>query len=300
MNNALLFFFNINVSELKKINNNYYFKYLNNDYGIYLYERDIEEALEIYYLNLELITNGFPSYEIILTIKNEILFFINNNYYILMKLPNIKNRLITFNDIISFNYKPLNKIKKLDKSNWSYNWSNKIDFIEYQFSQIKGKYPLIASSIAYFIGIWENAISYYNDNVNTKEEKTIAHKRITYDMDLLEFLNPLNFVIDYKERDWGEYLKSFVISNNYTNNILDKYLKANNIDQVVLLVSRLLFPSYYFDLYEEIVLDNRKESDINYIIEKKDNVLYLINYLLTKYSNYNVPLINWIKKETSH
>ena len=41
MNNALLFFFNINVSELKKINNNYYFKYLNNDYGIYLYERDI-------------------------------------------------------------------------------------------------------------------------------------------------------------------------------------------------------------------------------------------------------------------
>ena len=64
MNNALLFFFNINVSELKKINNNYYFKYLNNDYGIYLYERDIEEALEIYYLNLELITNGFPSYEI--------------------------------------------------------------------------------------------------------------------------------------------------------------------------------------------------------------------------------------------
>lgn len=300
MNNALLFFFNINVSELKKINNNYYFKYLNNDYGIYLYERDIEEALEIYYLNLELITNGFPSYEIILTIKNEVLFFINNNYYILMKLPNIKNRLITFNDIISFNYKPLNKIKKLDKSNWSYNWSNKIDFIEYQFSQIKGKYPLISSSIAYFIGIWENAISYYNDNVNTKEEKTIAHKRITYDMDILEFLNPLNFVIDYKERDWGEYLKSFVISNNYTNNILDKYLKANNIDQVVLLVSRLLFPSYYFDLYEEIVLDNRKESDINYIIEKKDNVLYLINYLLTKYSNYNVPLINWIKKETSH
>ena len=35
-------------------------------------------------------------------------------------------------------------------------------------------------------------------------------------MDLLEFLNPLNFVIDYKERDIGEYLKSFVINNNYS------------------------------------------------------------------------------------
>ena len=84
MNNALLFFFNINVSEIKKINNNYYFRYLNSDYGVYFYERDIEEALEIYYLNLELIASGFGGYEIILTKDNEVLFGYDNNYYVLM------------------------------------------------------------------------------------------------------------------------------------------------------------------------------------------------------------------------
>ena len=81
MNNALLFFFNINVSEIKKINNNYYFRYLNSDYGVYFYERDIEEALEIYYLNLELIASGFGGYEIILTKDNEVLFGYENNVF---------------------------------------------------------------------------------------------------------------------------------------------------------------------------------------------------------------------------
>lgn len=299
MNNALLFFFNINVSEIKKINNNYYFRYLNSDYGVYFYERDIEEALEIYYLNLELITSGFGGYEIILTKDNEVLFGYENNYYVLMKLPNVKNRLINFYDVISFYYVPTFKIKKLDKSNWSYNWSNKIDFIEYQFDQIRGKYKMIDASIDYFIGMWENAISYYNDNVNTNGEKIVCHKRIDVNMDLLDFLNPLNFVVDYKERDRGEFLKSFVLNNNYTESILNEYLRINNLDDIVLLIARILFPSYYFDLYEEVVLDNRDESDIEKILKKKDNILYLILYIFNRFNNYNIPVIDWIKKEIS-
>lgn len=299
MNNALLFFFNINVSEIKKINNNYYFSYLNSDYGVYFYERDVEEALEIYYLNLELMTSGFGGYEIILTKDNEVLFGYENNYYVLMRFPDVKNRLINFYDVISFYYIPTFKIKKLDKSNWSYNWSNKIDFIEYQFDQIRGKYKMIDTSIDYFIGMWENAISYYNDNVNTNKEKIVCHKRVSVDMDLLDFLNPLNFVVDYKERDRGEFLKSFVFNNNYTESILNEYLKIDNLDDIVLLIARILFPSYYFDLYEEVVLDNRDESDMEKILKKKDNILYLIAYIFNRFNNYNIPIIDWIKKEIS-
>ena len=115
-------------------------------------------------------------------------------------------------------------------------------------------------------------------------------------MDLLEFLNPLNFVIDYKERDIGEYLKSFVINNNYSVDQLKRFLQGFSKNSVILLISRLLFPSYYFDLYEDIVLKERQEEEINIMIEKRSNVNSLLKYIFEMFSNYNIPYIEWIKK----
>lgn len=297
MNNAILFFYNINIQEIKRINNNYYFTYQQNNYVIYKYNRDISEINEIYELNIELLSKGLIGYEIIPNKTNELIFLYENNYYVLMKVPNIKNKKITYEDILSFNFiQGQNKYKTIDKSNWNKNWSKKIDYIIYQFSQIKNKHKEIDSSIDYFIGIWENAISYYNDIVLTKNQKYVTHRRIENDMDLLEYLNPINFVIDYKERDIGEYLKTYVINNNYTENMIDKILKHTNKEEVVLLISRLLFPSYYFDLYENIIEGKTKEEEITIIIEKHYNVLNLIKYIFKKYWDYNIPYINWIKK----
>lgn len=297
MNNAILFFYNINVQEIKKINDNYYFTYLSNNYVIYSYKRDITEAESIYNLNLEMLSKGLIGYEIVLTQNREILFIHGGTYYILMKFPNIKNRVITYEDVISFYFPtPKNKFLNLDKSNWGYNWSGKIDFIEYQFSQVKNKFPILENSIDYFIGVWENAISYFNDNVTFLEEKFVCHKRVDTKMDLLEFLNPLNFVIDYKERDKGEYLKSYVINNNYSSVQLKKLLQGSSKNNIILLISRILFPSYYFDLYEDIVLKEKNEEEIVKMIEKRKNINNLLKYIFENFSNYNIPYIEWIKK----
>lgn len=297
MNNAILFFYNINVQEIKKINDNYYFTYLSNNYVIYSYKRDITEAENIYNLNLDMLSKGLIGYEIILTQNREILFIHGGTYYILMKFPNIKNRVITYEDVISFYFPtPKNKFLNLDKSNWGYNWSGKIDFIEYQFSQVKNKFPILENSIDYFVGIWENAISYFNDNVTFLEEKFVCHKRVDTKMDLLEFLNPLNFVIDYKERDKGEYLKSYVINNNYSSVQLKKLLQGSSKNNIILLISRILFPSYYFDLYEDIVLKEKNEEEIIKMIEKRKNINNLLKYIFENFSNYNIPYIEWIKK----
>ena len=297
MNNAILFFYNINVQEIKKINDNYYFTYLSNNYVIYSYKRDITEAESIYNLNLEMLSKGLIGYEIILTQNREILFIHGGTYYILMKFPNIKNRVITYEDVISFYFPtPKNKFLNLDKSNWGYNWSGKIDFIEYQFSQVKNKFPILENSIDYFVGVWENAISYFNDNVTFLEEKFVCHKRVDTKMDLLEFLNPLNFVIDYKERDKGEYLKSYVINNNYSSVQLKKLLQGSSKNNIILLISRILFPSYYFDLYEDIVLKEKNEEEIVKMIEKRKNINNLLKYIFENFSNYNIPYIEWIKK----
>lgn len=296
MNNAILFFYNINIQEIKKITNNYYFTYLNNNYGIYLYNRDPKEQEELFNLNSELLMQGLVGYEIIPTKDKQIIFIHENKPYILMKLPNIKNKIITYEDIINFKLSiDTKKYKIIDKSNWSTNWSNKIDFINYQFSQVQNKYPVIENSIDYFIGIWENAISYANNNPIIKE-KNLAHKRITTKTDLLEFLNPLNFIIDYQERDVGEYIKSYIMTKNYSNDII--YQKIRNLpkNSIILIITRILFPSYYFDIYEDIILKNKKEEELKDIINKRNNITKLLNYIFDKYSNYNIPYIEWIKK----
>lgn len=296
MNNAILFFYNINIQEIKKITNNYYFTYLNNNYGIYLYNRDPKEQEELFNLNNELLMQGLIGYEIIPTKDKQIIFIHENKPYILMKLPNIKNKIITYEDITNFKLNiNTKKYKTLDKSNWSTNWSNKIDFINYQFSQVQNKYPIIENSIDYFIGIWENAISYANNNPIT-QEKNLAHRRLTTKTDLLEFLNPLNFIIDYQERDIGEYIKSYIMTKNYSNDIIYQKIKNLPKNSIILLITRLLFPSYYFDIYEDIILKNKKEEELKEIINKRNNITNLLKYIFDKYSNYNIPYIEWIKK----
>ena len=295
MNNAILFFYNINIQEIKKITNNYYFTYLNNNYGIYLYNRDPKEQEELFNLNNELLMQGLVGYEIIPT-KDKQIIFIHENKKFIEYSTNIKNKIITYEDIINFKLSiDTKKYKIIDKSNWSTNWSNKIDFINYQFSQVQNKYPVIENSIDYFIGIWENAISYANNNPIIKE-KNLAHKRITTKTDLLEFLNPLNFIIDYQERDVGEYIKSYIMTKNYSNDII--YQKIRNLpkNSIILIITRILFPSYYFDIYEDIILKNRKEEELKDIINKRNNITELLNYIFDKYSNYNIPYIEWIKK----
>lgn len=297
MNNAILFFYNINVSSVKKINKNYYFKYLNDNYGIYSYNRDILDAPALYLLNIELLNRGLIGYEIIPTNNREILFIYEGKYFIMMKFPNITNRTISYNDILNFNFEiENNKYKNLDKSNWNQSWSNKIDFIQYQFRQISNKYPIIDNAIDYFIGIWENAISYYVDNVKTTSKKYVCHKRVDVNMDLLEFLNPLNFVIDYKERDIGDYLKSYVTTKNYSIHSFDNILNHQSRDSLIVLIDRILFPSYFFDLYEKIIVDKQKEKDILKAIDKKSNIIHLLKYIFDRYYDLNIPYINWIKK----
>ena len=106
MENSLIYFYNINISEIKKIKNKYYFSHNNNNYVIEKYNRNINEALSIYKLNQEMIEFGYPTFQIIPTKFNTILFENNQDNYVLMIMPKINNRIISFNDIKQFNYIP--------------------------------------------------------------------------------------------------------------------------------------------------------------------------------------------------
>ena len=304
MKNALLFYYNIEISNnnLKRINDNYYFTYQSSNFIIEKYNRNAEDIIELYSLTEEMINNNIPLYRIIPTNNNNnILFLYEGNYYILMIMPNVLNRIITYNDVINFNYIPVNKkYRIIDKSAWTTFWSKKIDYIEYQFFQIEKKYPIIKESINYYIGIWENAISYYNNNIILDNNfKCVCHKRLSSKTDLLSFLNPLNLVIDYKERDVSEYIKSFVFNEKYTEKNIETFLNEVPINRgnIIRLIARILFPSNYFDLYESIIYENVSEEKIKSLIDNKKNYLFLLKAVFNYFEKYDIPIIDWIMQE---
>lgn len=300
MENALIYYYDIYIEKINKIIDNFYFEFNNNNFIISLYNRNEVEAKEILLLNQEMIENNIPVYKIILTKFNSILFEYNKNLYILMQLPNIINKEIEWEEVLKFFYIPKQSYNYLDKSNWSMSWQNKIDYIEKQFMQFENKYPIIKESINYYIGIWENAISYYNDNViQNNSQKVVCPKRITCNSDLFSLYNPLNLTIDYRERNLIDYIKSFLLQKKYSIyklNTIFKVLEQQNVD-VYRILSRSLFPSEYFDLYEEILINNADEKLLIKVIEKNDNYLEFLRAIFKYYSKYNIPLIKWIIKK---
>ena len=293
MKNILQYNYNLNIKEINKINDNYYFKYNQDSYIVALYKQNDEEINNIYELNKDMLAHNIPVFEIVKTNTNSIIFQYKNNEYILMKYPKIRNRIITYNDILKFNYFP-KKLNDIDKSNWSSLWERKIDYYESISKEIKVKY--LNKSLNYYIGLAENGISYFNNNFSGRLPKVISHIRTGINTDLYEFLNPLNLIIDYKERDIGEYLKSYVLNENYSKEEISKMIsmKNENRDSIIALICRVLLPTYYFDEFDSIILNNK--GNINNIIEKRKNIDYLIKSIFEKYSYLNLPYINWIIK----
>ncbi len=301
MKNKLLYFYNMYVATISERNNNYTFIHNGINYMLQVYDRPLDELPFLYELNKELINARIPTHQIIPTINKELSIIYNDKVYVLLRIKKLKNRLINIDDIITYYHVPSSKIiDKLSKSNWGLLWENKIDYFEYQFRQMDKKYPIISESINYYIGLWENAISFYNNidsNLLVNNSVSICHKRINFNDDLNNFYNPLNLVIDYKERDIAGYLKSMFFNGQTMNldNILSKipYTQINDS----LLICRLLFPTYYFDMYEKIINQGYSEQKLDNIIKMTDDYEKFIKKIFVYYEKTNIIPINWIIKK---
>jgi len=296
MNNFIEYFYNIKVS--KVLYNNKYYSFVYNDYNYRLYiyynDRDINH---LYDINKKLIGNTLMS-EIIVNRNNEVISHYNDSSYILIKIfANIDKRI------------SLDEISLLSKSlyreginvNWGALWSYKIDYLENLINENGKKYPLIVDSFNYFIGMAENAISYFNSIILDKNYKyVICHKVIRLDDKVDVLYNPLNITFDYRVRDIAEYIKNSFFNNNYNIfNELINYLQNNYLSlmEVKLLVSRLIYPSFYFDMYEDILIDNKEEKILLNIISKLDKYEeFLGNVISFLKTYYDIDEIGWLKK----
>lgn len=298
MKNIIEYYYNLQLVELQEKQNNYTFKVKNNNYILKEYNNNLDNINDIYTLN-KYINNYYPIDKIILNKYNVPLTKVNNTYYILIKANERKELKLSIISNLS-NIK-LPEIKSLERNNWEVLWSNMIDYYESQIGQNEKKYPLIRESFDYFIGLGENAISYL---VNTKKEvqKEINDNKVLSHNSLYNSLyDPLNIIIDHKSRDVAEYIKiSFFNNNKNIFKELDEYFFYNrySLYGIRVLYARIIYPSFYFKLYDEIFREKKEEKELNKIINRiNEYEIYLKDIYLYLNKYYNIPNIEWLKKQ---
>lgn len=296
MKNVIYNYYNVLLTDINESNDNYYFYYNSNLYVFYLIENNPETINEIYNF---LIENNIDSYKIIANKDNNLITTINKKNYALLHLKGLLKYEIKFEE---FKYYPIAKTNH----NWGTLWSNKLDYYEIQIRELGKKYQTLLNSFGFFKGIAENAILYYNlteKKFNDEVPVAIVHNRMNYPEYEKDYNNPLNFVIDYYIRDISEYIKSYTISDYYNlENIITLINKLTlNSKSFNLLYSRLLYPTFYFDEYDKIILGREEDNKIINVINKIQNYLEMLKKIFIVFNNkYEMFNIEWLNKNVEN
>lgn len=290
MKNILNYYYHmiLNDSDLE----NGYFTYNNYHFCLYEYKRSLEEVNALWFINNYMLNNRIPINKIILNVNNEVITYYEGKNYVLFLLNNLNNK-ISFRPYLAL----LNdKTEILKRNNWAYLWSMKVDYIEYQMFHLENKYPIINKSINYYIGLAENAIEYFKMIKLDHESLYFNHRR----MNKKNFYNPMEIVIDYKVRDICEYFKKAFFKNEMSIMEIKSVIKNLELSYIdcMLLYVRMLYPSFYFDIYENIVNNNLEEEKILVITDKVslyEELLFEIYQVIVR--KYNILGIEWINKK---
>lgn len=302
MKNIINYFYNLNITKLTNKDNIYSFYDNDELYHFYIYNNNIK--------NIDLTKDIDDSlkkdtliHEIIINKDNSIITYYNNIPYILCKININIDKPITLGEISYLSSKVISTNSKITYHSWQDLWSIKMDYLEKVINENGKKYPIIVDSFNYFVGMAENAISYYN-NLSNKEvdnnSLVISHRIININDTVYAIYDPVNIIIDHKARDIAEYIKySFFNDNTNIFKELNVYFKYNYYtkDDVVMLLARVLYPSFYFNMYEDIMINSKEEKIITNITSKLDKYeLYLARVF--KYFNnfYNLPVPEWLNK----
>ena len=186
------------------------------------------------------------------------------------------------------------------RNNWWYLWSQKIDYLEYQISELGKNHTIAIKSFSYYVGLAENAIAYFNLLKVENTKLFLSQKRINSPNLSLNFYNPLNLIVDYRVRDIGEYIKSSFFNNYNVENEIDWLINRNLLNPIEynLLFVRLLYPSYYFDALTGVIEKNINDDILLTYIEKaKDYELFLTKIYEKISKKCNLLKIEWLIKK---
>ncbi len=182
-------------------------------------------------------------------------------------------------------------------------WIEKNKYLEQQILNFSMNKDELIQSFDYYMGLAENAIAIMKKIENKSEAKKeyVCHRRIYYPNNTINYYDPTNYVIDYKSRDIAEYIKSwFFKEENVKVSEIESFIKKyklNNLD-LLILYARLIYPTYYFDVFEDLILskDNAeaKQKLLNIINKTKKYQQTITDIFEIYVQDSTLPYIKWI------
>ena len=309
MKDLINYYYNFDVDKVYENKNYCSFSFMSETFYFVFFNRTKEELNDLIKISSELKQKGIKTHDFIYNREGQIITKVREKNYVLLKLNCRENELIDFNSLCDFSKKLIinNKNSKLYRNSWGKLWSDKIDYFEFQIREIGKEKNIVLDSFSYYIGLAENAISYVNKINNVfKNDKdaliTLSHRRIFNPNITLNYYNPLSFIFDLQIRDIAEYIKVGFFNNENSMLDLKTYLKITRLSpyEYHMLYARLLYPSYYFDIYESVMNNKTDENNLLKIIKKVDNYEMFLNNAYNEISKYtNLEHIDWILKKES-
>lgn len=245
--------------------------------------------------------------------NSDVVFIVKNKYdkYISTSKDNNNICLLTYKIDNQININDFVKMHLSYYNSFSYKiniqqiidlWDQRIEYIENQcltnFNFDNDAHLTLYEYTLYSIGLAINSLQYLADmnlDFKRKYNSTLTHRRIKK-MDKYELFNPFNLIVDHSSRDLAELYKNDIISLDTLLNICAFY--SYSVDEYEYLLARLLFPTFIFDIVEDMENDKSSydyTSDIYYAIAKSnsqlDKLKSLYNALISK---MNIRPINWI------
>lgn len=304
MKETLEYYYGLDIESIEELDGKYHFKIENQDYFFVFYNRGIEELEDIINVSNEMVKKGINVHKILVNRNNSFLTKVGEYNYILFVVSNLNEEYDIF-DMVKISEKLVlnNNKSNLYRNNWGTLWSEKIDYFEYQVRELSIEKDVVKNSFSYYVGMAENAISYVN-NTNMKYGMDVyrivlSHRRVFYPNYKLNYLNPLSFVFDLEVRDIAEYLKAMFFQKDisFCLDELSSYLKIRHLSlyEYQMLYARLLYPTYYFDVYEGVMNKNGDEEQLVNIIKKCDSYEEFLKKAYLEISKYaKIDKVEWI------
>ena len=304
MKDTLEYYYRLDIDEIEELDGKYHFKINNQNYFFVFYNRGLEELEDIINVSSEMFRKGINVNKLLLNINNSYLTKVGEYNYILFSVTNLNEEYDIFDMVKISDKLVLNNSKSnLYRNNWGKLWSEKVDYFEYQVRELSVEKTIVKSSFSYYIGLAENAISYVNSTTlkygGEYARIVLSHRRVFYPNIKLNYLNPLSFIFDLEVRDIAEYLKAMFFKENIDFCIeeLASYLKIRHLSmyEYQMLYARLLYPTYYFDLYDNVMNKDESEENLVNVIKRCNEFEEFLKKAYLEISKYaRIDKIEWI------
>lgn len=299
MKETINYYYNVYPEKVYEISNGCYFYFNTFKYYFVTYERDKSEIDFLFNVTNNLYNRNVLVDTFILSNNKRYYIEVGDKIYVLLRVNSIENDIYGLNDLVYFNKLLLTNSKIGLNSDWSILWKRKVDKFESEISEFNGDFPLVEESFDYYVGLTENAICYF-ENASLSEGDVnicLCHKRMPKKVYSGFVNNPLNFAFDYEVRDVSEYIKIKFFEDYLDFEEVERVLTGYNRKSLMFLFSRMLYPSYYFDLTKRIIEGEEVEEKlltyVNKACEYEDLLLEIYHVIIKK---YNVPAVEWLKK----